>query len=256
MTCPHHTGGKRQSQAGIAPGPQLPGQTLRSSGEMVPLRPKGELEWPHGLGFPPHSISGDHRFTPTKTMAEDGLLIMICSSCHVGRDQLHFTDVKTEAGRGLEGPGPAMPSQPPAFPAFTSISQASQYLGARGGADGHMADPEAAGGTSATWTPPTARSEGSRDQERPPIFVFANNHETSMSPAPERGEELLLNRAGMAVSRPSLGCAPPASLEDSDLAGPCSDPAYQPRAHPTARESQAQNLDLDLPKVRQPHQVI
>ena len=54
---------------------------------------------------------------PPKTMAEDGLLIMICSSCHLGRDQLHFTDVETEAGRGLEGPGPAMPSQPPAFPA-------------------------------------------------------------------------------------------------------------------------------------------
>lgn len=29
---------------------------------------------------------------------------------------------------------------------FTSISQASQYLGAGGGADGHMADTEAAGG--------------------------------------------------------------------------------------------------------------
>lgn len=110
-------------------------------------------------------------------------------------------------------------------------------------------------GASITWTPPTVRSDGSRAQDRP-TFVIANNHETSTSPAPEWGEELLLSRAGMAVTRPSLGCSPPAPLEDSDLAGPCSDLAYQPRAHPAAGESQAQNLDLDLRKVRQPHQVM
>lgn len=74
-------------------------------------------------------------------------------------------------------------------------------------------------GASVPWTSPTAKSDGSREQDRRPTFVFANNGETSTSPAPEPGEELLLNRAGMTVTHPSLGCTPPASLEDSDLAG-------------------------------------
>ena len=66
--------------------------------------------------IPPHTRFLGATTPPPPRRRQDSLLITICSSCHLGRDQLHFTDVETEAGRGLEGP--AMPSHPPDFPAL------------------------------------------------------------------------------------------------------------------------------------------
>ena len=37
---------------------------------------------------------------------------MIYSSYYLGRDHLHFIDMETEAGRGLEVPGLAVQSKP------------------------------------------------------------------------------------------------------------------------------------------------
>lgn len=118
VTCPHHTAGKRRSQAWNCTqslASRSNSRQPRGNGSSEAKRRTGVASWT-GIPPTPH-FWGPPLRPPRKTMAEDGLLIRICSSCHLGRDQLHFTDVETEAGRGLEGPGPALPSQPPAFPA-------------------------------------------------------------------------------------------------------------------------------------------
>lgn len=132
------------ARPGIAPGPQLPGRTLSSSGEMVSLRLKGGLGWPCGLGFP-HTPG--FWGPPRHPHQDDGRIVYLSQSVPpVTWGGTNFT-LQTwklrlgEAWKAQQCRATLQTSQ-----LFTSISQASQYLGAGGGADGHMADTEAAGG--------------------------------------------------------------------------------------------------------------
>ena len=147
MTCPHHTAGKRQSQAWNCTRPSTSrsnSQQLRGNGFSEAERRTGVASW---TGIPPHTpFLGATTPPPPRRRCRIVYLSQSIPLVTWGGTSFTLQMWKLSLGEAWKAQGQQCRATLQTSQLFTSISQASQYLGAGGGADGHMADPEAAGG--------------------------------------------------------------------------------------------------------------
>ena len=196
MTCPHHTAGKRRSQAWNCTqslASRSNSRQPRGNGSSEAKRRTGVASWtgipptPHFWGpplRPPPQDNGRGWFTYQDLFflspGEGPASLYRCGNRgweRLGRPRASIAE-----------PASSLPSCLPPFPRPLRIWGQEEALMVT------WQTLRLQVGASVPWTSPTAKSDGSREQDRRPTFVFANNGETSTSPAPEPGEELLLNQ--------------------------------------------------------------